>query len=283
MSTDAGDDLAQLFQSRFGRNEPAPRVDPADVEKLRSILEHRTHRRYSAETVTPETLRLLLAATFSTPAKSDLQQCSVIVIRSDTQRQRLADLIPSMPWIAAAPVFVVFCGDSRRIRRACDVRGIPFANDHLDAFLNAAADAAMHLSTFVNAADALGLGTCPISVLRNHVEQVCEILELPDGVFPLAGCSLGWPERQGYVSMRLPLSLTVHEDKYDDEKFESLLGQYDHDRHAGYQIPEASHRYNDDYGEAEFYGWSEDKARQVSKPERQGLGDFLRRHGFRFD
>lgn len=250
---------------------------------LESILDHRTHRRYSDKTVAPEDLKTLLACTFSTPSKSDLQQCSVIVVRDEGKRQRIADLIPSMAWIAKAPVFLVFCGDSRRIRRISDMRGKPFANDHLDAFLNAASDASMHLSTFIVAADAMGLGTCPISVVRNHIEQVTEILELPKYVFPLAGCCLGWPAAKGFSSLRLPLELTVHEDSYDDDKTARLVDQYDRDRDSRYSIPETGHKYMADYGPAEFYGWSEDKARQVSKPERAGLAAFLRKHGFDLD
>jgi hypothetical protein len=46
-----------------------------------------------------------------------------------------------MPWIADAPVFLVFCGNNRRIRQIGEWRGKPFANDHLDHFMNAAVDA----------------------------------------------------------------------------------------------------------------------------------------------
>jgi len=275
--------LNDLIASRYGTGIGLGDADVPGAEALASILAHRTHRRYSDKPVDDATVRLLLACAFSTPAKSDLQQCSVIVVRDAGRRAALAELIPSMPWIASAPVFMVFCGDSRRIRKACELRGKPFANDHLDAFLNAAADAAMHLSTLINAANAMGLGTCAISVLRNHVAEVCEIVELPAGVFPFAGCCLGWPAREGFISMRLPLELTVHEDRYDDDKFEDLLNGYDKTRDARFSIPRENQKHTADYGEAEFYGWSEDKARQVSKPEREGLGAFLRGHGFKFD
>ncbi len=275
--------LTNLLTARFGPNAQAPAPSTELPPLLESLLNHRTHRRYNGRPVEEELLQTLLACAFSTPSKSDLQQCSVIVVRDPTRRQQLGDLIPSMPWIVDAPVFLVFLGDSRRVRRICAERGKPFANDHLDAFLNAAADAAMHLSTFIAAADAVGLGTCPISVLRNHIEAVTKILTLPTGVFPLAGCCLGWPAREGFASMRLPLDLTVHENRYDDEKFTSLLDQYDHDRDVRYAIPESSYKYVDDYGSEAFYGWSEDKARQMSKPERANLGAFLRHHGFNFD
>ena len=278
------DDLRELFSWRFGDDKACPRIAEEEVhESARTLLAHRSHRRYLERTVDEDLLQLLLASAFSIPSKSDLQQCSVIVVRDGEKRQALADLIPSMPWIGQAPVFMVFCGDSRRIRRIAELRGKPFANDHLDAFLNAAADAAMHLAAFIAAADGQGLGTCPISVLRNHIEAVTEILELPQWVFPFAGCCLGWPARDGYVSMRLPIELTVHEDRYDDGKLERLIEQYDRDRHQRFAIPPASQRDPESFGEVDLYGWSEDKARQLAKPERADLGAFLRRHGFNLD
>ena len=59
------------------------------------------------------------------------------------------------------------------------MRNKPFANDHLDAFLNAAVDAGLVLMNFIRAAEAVGLGCCPISVIRNHIDEVAELLELP--------------------------------------------------------------------------------------------------------
>ena len=96
-----------------------------------------------------------------------------------------------MPWMIESSRFLVFCGDSRRIRQIASRAGVEFANGHLDAFLNAASDVAMHLSSFIWAAESVGLGTCPISVARNHIDEVSAILDLPDHVFPLAGMCVG--------------------------------------------------------------------------------------------
>ena len=51
----------------------------------------------------------------------------------------IADLLPDNPWVREAPVFLVFCGNNRRIRQISELRDRPFANDHLDAFFNAVA------------------------------------------------------------------------------------------------------------------------------------------------
>ena len=40
---------------------------------------------------------------------------------------------------------------------------------------------------------------------------------LPEGVFPIAGLSVGWPDENNEVSIRLPMKVVFHEDFYDDK------------------------------------------------------------------
>ncbi|GIR55544.1 MAG: hypothetical protein CM15mP62_30150 [Rhodospirillaceae bacterium] len=217
---------------------------------------------------------------FSAPAKSDLQQASVVVIRDKDKQEAIANMIPAMPWLRTCPVLMVFLGDSRRIRRICEMRNKPFANDHLDAFLNAAVDAGLVLMNFIRAAEAVGLGCCPISVIRNHIDEVAELLELPDFVFPVAGMTAGYPSEDGYLSLRLPPAVNVHINSYNDSQLEPEIESYDKRRDAIFSIPQEKQRKVEEFGVANFYGWSEDKARQVSSKERDQLAAYLIKKGF---
>ena len=280
------ENLAEIIAHRYGEgsvgNGVAGKDLPAD-DILSQILLRRTHRRYTDEPIADDLLDVLFAAAFSASAKSDLQQGSVVVVKNSAKRKAFANLIPSMPWIAKAPVFMVWIGDSRRIRRICELRGKPFGNDHLDAFLNGAMDATLVMQTFILAAEQKGLGCCPISVVRSHLDAIRDILELPLYTFPIAGLCVGWPSQEGFVSMRLPPKVNVHTDRYDDWDLSEELAEYDKRRDERFSAPAASHRMNDEYGEVSFYGWSEDKARQVSTPEREKLGRFVRAQGIRTD
>jgi len=173
----------------------------------------------------------------------------------------------------------VFCGNNRRQRLIHEWRGRPFPNDHLDAFFNAAVDAGIALATFVTAAEAAGLGCCPISQIRNHASAVSAILELPPHVFPVAGMTVGWPARPGVMSLRLSLDVTVHRDRFDESNLRERIDAYDRRRSA--LQPYARQRHEKEFGHAAEYGWSEDKARQYSKPERADFGAFVRACGFR--
>lgn len=273
-----------LWEARFGASEKNfETTNGHDVpanESLELLLNHRTHRRFTDTPVEPEQLDLILACAFSAPSKSDLQQVSLVHVQDPQRRQSIASLIPTMPWVGTCPEFFVFCADGRRIERIAELRGKPFVNDNLDNFLAAVCDTGLVMQAFITAAEALGLGCCPISVIRNSMEAVSEILNLPDRVIPISGMCLGYPPQAGFVSMRLPLALTCHTDQYDESAFETLLNDYDQRRDARFSLPTERQKYREEFGVAEFYGWSEDKARQMAKEERAGVGPYVRKHGY---
>jgi nitroreductase/FMN reductase [NAD(P)H] len=272
--------IAELIEDRFGIPTRAGANLPAGGT-VAQLLAHRTHRRYKPDPVPDEILEIALAAALSAPSKSDLQQVGIVLVRDRTKQATIGGWIPDMPWIATAPLFMVFCGDHRRIRRISgELRHRPFPNDTLDMFMNAAVDAALVMHGFITAAASLGLGCCPISVVRNHVEKLAALLELPGGVFPVAGLTVGYPSQAGWISMRLPPSLTVHTDRYDDRNLPAEIDAYDRRREARHATPAANQRFVDRFGTSETYGWSEDKARQYSVPERHNFGPFIRGHGF---
>lgn len=249
---------------------------------LRHLLARRTHRRYLDQPVSDPIVQLLLAAAFSASSKSDYQQASVLWLKDRARRERLAALFPDMPWIGAAPVFLVFLGDARRLEQIGELRGHPQDNGNFEGFFNAAVDSALALQTCILAAESIGLGTCPISVLRNRIAEIAEILELPEKVFPVAGLCLGYPAQTGYVSMRLPLDTTVHIDRYDDSGLSQQIDGYDKRRDTRFSIRDRQ-RDPQRFGTAEFYGWSEDKARQATVPEGAGFAGWLKAHGISFD
>ncbi len=263
---------AALIRARYGGDAFAP---PAEIAPgLATVLDRRVTRRYRPEPIPEPLLQTLLAAAQSAPSKSDLQQYSIILLQDPARIARIADWIGSMPWIKQAPAFLLFCGDIRRGQQVCALRGREHANNNIDTFVNATADAALAMAHLILAAEAAGLGTCPISYVRNHVEKIGPLCGLPEGVFPLAGLTLGWPEARNHPSPRLPQNLVVHRERYDDGGLAAALPGYDALR------PPGAPRYPEIHGPApEGCRWSENMARQLSVPERFGLSVWLKSRG----
>jgi nitroreductase/FMN reductase [NAD(P)H] len=274
------DRLLTVLRARFGA-APALKEAPRGVEVLAEMANRRVVRRYSDKPLDPTLLETLCAVALSAPSKSDLQQTDIVIVTDRDQRAKLEALIPENPWAKAGPALLVFCGNNRRHRQLFAWRGRPFVNDHLDAFFNAAVDAGIVLATFVAAADRVGLGTCPISQIRNHAAQVADILGLPSHVFPVAGMGVGWPSFEGVMSPRLGLDVTVHRERYDESGLQEKVAAYDRRRNE--TQPYKSQRFVEKFGESGDYGWSEDKARQYSVPERADFGAFVRGKGFKLD
>ena len=271
--------IRDALVARFGENF-AIDENLTGLDELARIANRRVSRRYLPREVDPGLLRLLCACALSAPTKSDLQQADIIIIKDPDKRRVIADLIPDQPFIRTAPAFLIFLANGRRLPEISKLRGKPFPNDHLDLFFNASVDAALALATFVRAADAVGLGCCPISVIRDHSARITDLLALPPRVIPLAGMCIGWPAEAGHVSPRLSLECTLHQDTYDEGDLAGRIDAYDRRRAAIHP-----HRPRDParWGAAQFYGWSEDKARQYGVPQRTDFGAFVRSRGFKLD
>jgi nitroreductase len=270
MESDSTQALAALLQRRFGDDVETPQ-EVGGIDGLLRIASHASHRAWSADPVPQSLVRLLGACALSSPSKSDLQQAAVIDVRDPGKKAAIAALVPQLPWVGAAPAFVVFCGDGSRLRRIFERRGQPFPNEHLDQFFNATVDASITMTSFMHAASAAGLVFCAISLIRDRVWQLDELLGLPDHVFPVAGLCVGYPASAGRIRPRLPLGLTLHVDRYDGASMDRLLDEYDDRciaaRRDGAQAAKDTN--------PPFAGWTQEKFAQYSVPLRADWGDYV--------
>ncbi|MBV8840439.1 MAG: nitroreductase family protein [Alphaproteobacteria bacterium] len=275
----------KALQRRFGTDDANLEVRP-DAPALHQQLATRgVVRAFTAEPVPYALLERLCALALCAPTKSDLQQRDIVIVDDARLRQDIVAPLAEGPqgqaWLRDAPALLIFCGNNRRQRLWHGWHDIPFANDHLDAFFNASVDAGIALSAFVIAAEAQGLGACPISVIRNDAARISALLKLPPHVFPVAGLGVGWPARAARQSFRLPLAVTVHRDTYNEGGLRDAVESYDRRREAAQ--PYGQQRYVERFGRAAHYGWSQDKARQYAVPERADFGAYVRERGFRLD
>jgi nitroreductase len=272
--------IEHALEERFGELFLVNPTLPGLAE-LAHIAGHSSHRRFKADPIEPALLRLLCACALSAPSKSDLQQADILIVKDAAKRDAISALLPQMPWTRDAPVFLVFLANGRRLPQLAERKGMPFPNDHLDQFFNASVDAGIVLATFIRAAEAVGLGCCPISVIRDHAAAVSDILALPERVFPVAGLCAGWPHFPNRITPRLPLAVTLHEDVFDEANTAAAIDAYDRRRES--VLPYATQRDVARFNRSANYGWSEDKARQYAIPQRADFGAFVRAKGFKLD
>ena len=189
---------------------------------MKTINTRRSIRRYAKREVSEELLNRLLTEAMRTQTMGNLQFYSVVVTRSDEQKQRLAPAHFNQPMVTQAPVVLTFCADTRRMTAWADNRQATPGYDNLLSYQNAATDALLFCQTFCNLSEEEGLGCCFLGTTVYMPQMIIDTLQLPRLVMPVATITLGWPDEQPPLTDRLPLAAIMHNETYTDYTPESI-------------------------------------------------------------
>ncbi|WP_159498258.1 NADPH-dependent oxidoreductase [Microbacterium sp. 18062] len=260
-----------VLARRYGGEVPEPIAPANDVIAL--LQRHRSVRRFTDEDVDEATLTAIVAAAQSAATSSNMQSWSVIEVRDPERKAELSVLAGDQAFIRAAPVFLVFVADWARNRviaerRDAPVEGIGFVESTLVGFV----DAALAAQNAVVAAESLGLGTVYVGSVRNRPEELSDVLDLPQGAFPVVGLAIGHPDpddRAG-IKPRLPQRVVRHRETYRAAP-DAAVSAYDDAVRAYYA------------GQGSSRGWIEAVLNRVraaaSLHGRHTIHDALRRRG----
>ncbi|MGP1273473.1 MAG: NADPH-dependent oxidoreductase [Phycisphaerales bacterium] len=246
---------------------------PHTQDSARTVLDllmaHRSIRRFAPDPVPDEDLRTAVAAGQMASTSSAVQAYCAIRVRDEQTRDRVADLCGPQEKVAQSGAFLVICGDTRRHRLAA-VRDGNAYDQRLESFLVAAIDASLFAEKTVIALEAMGYGICYIGGLRNHIDEVDRLLELPEGVYPLFGLCVGIPAESPGARPRLPVEAVLFEERYPaDEAVLDHLDSYD----AAYI------EYLRERGVADPVPWSVQRAGAYTEPKRPHLGPYYTKKG----
>lgn len=244
--------------------------NPADI--LAVLLGHRSIRKYKPDKIERSTIETIIRAAQSASTSSYLQAYTIIGIENRETLKRLADLSDNAH-VQEAPLLFVFCADLRRLEKASeDVSVRPYV-ETTESFLVATIDAALAAQNAAIAAEALGLGICYLGGLRNNIQAVDELLNLPHRVYPLFGMTIGYPLESPELKPRLPLSVVYHEESYDVER-DQRLEAYDATIQAYYR------KRSDGRREMTYRTLV---ARVLGSPRRTHMKRYLKEKGFMLD
>lgn len=189
---------------------------------MKNLNKRTSIRKYAPREVSDELLHRLLREAERTQTMGNLQLYSVVITRSEKQKEALAPAHFNQPMVKGAPVVLTFCADFHRTSRWAEERNAKPGYDNFLSFINAATDALLYCQTFCNLADEEGLGYCYLGTTVYMPKQIIEVLELPKLVMPVATITLGWPDEQPALSDRLPLESIIHKEHYEDYSRERI-------------------------------------------------------------
>jgi len=192
----------------------------ADISDI--LLNRRTIRKYSSETVDDKLLNDILSMGCRTSTTGNMQVYSIIITRDEAKKKELAPFHFNQKMITEAPITLTFCADFNRFNKWCKLRDAEPGYDNFLSFMTAAIDALLIAQTVCIAAEAKGLGICYLGTTTYMAQKIIEVLKLPKGVVPVTTVTLGWPDEFPEQVDRLPLSAIIHNEVYKDYSDEDI-------------------------------------------------------------
>lgn len=186
----------------------------------------RSVRQFRQQSVPDELLNEILELSAKAPTCGNMQLYSVIVTRDEKRKEELAALHFNQPAAVGAPVLLTICADFARFTRWCEIYNADAAYDNFLSFTSAFADAMILAQQITTISEMNGLGTCYLGTVIYNAPEISKLLELPRMVMPVACLAIGYPDRDGIETERLPLKAWVHDEVYRVDSDEEIIDLY---------------------------------------------------------
>lgn len=186
------------------------------------LAPHRSIRRFKPQPVPEAVLLAVLSEAQRAPTDATAQMYSLVRIKDRDLRLAISQACGGVPPMESAPEFFLVCADLHRVQALLQLEGLPAGSFPHIGLHFATVDATLVAQRLMDAAEAAGLGVCPIGAIVNGIARLPQLCQLPPLVMPLFGLCLGFPEEDPPWRPRLPLSLVVHENTYRSPQQEEL-------------------------------------------------------------
>ena len=196
-----------------------------------SLKSRKSVRAFEDRQIPEDIKQEILRCAAQAPTAGNQQLYTILDITDQALKEKLAVTCDNQPFIAKAPLVLIFCADAQKwhdayIEAGCGPRA-PGAGD----LMLAVCDAAIAAQNAVTAAESFGIGSCYIGDIMEQCETHRELLGLPPFVFPALMLVFGYPTQQ-QISREKPerfaMKHIVHENTYrrmDGPELREMLSQ----------------------------------------------------------
>lgn len=198
---------------------------------IKQLFDRKSMRVFEDKEIDDESKQLIIEAAIQAPTAGNMTLYSIIDVQDQTIKEKLAKSCDNQPFIAKAPLVLIFVADYQKWYDAfkyCqgdkEVR-TPSYGDFLLAF----SDTLIAAQNAVVAAESMGIGSCYIGDILEQYEVHRELLNLPQYTAPVGMLVMGYPTEQQKnrtKPARFDSKYVVSVDKYerfDDEKLENMF------------------------------------------------------------
>ncbi len=169
------------------------------MDIFEAIKGRRSVRAYTKEKVSEKDVETLILAAGWAPSAGNVQPWEFVIVTDTEISRRLGESALQQTFIEEAPVVIVVCANLVRSSWEYGSRG---------ANLYCLQDTAAATQNMLLAAHALGLGACWIGAFNE--EEVKRVLNIPNGVRPVAVVPVGHPAERPRTPPRRSMMEHVH-------------------------------------------------------------------------
>ncbi|SDW03835.1 FMN reductase (NADPH) [Tepidimicrobium xylanilyticum] len=242
-------------------------ISNTTIELLKN---HVSIRKFKDKDIDKNMIDTIIECAQMAPTSNNLQTYTIIEVRDKKKKEDLSKIAGNQPWVAEAPVVLLFCADLHRSKKYIQVDD-PGIFSNAELYTVAVMDTALATQKALIAAQSLGLGGVIVGGIRNDMKAVHDMFKLPNLVAPLFLLCLGYPDQSPELKPRLPKDIIHKIDYYDEHKDSKLIEEYDEIMKEYY-----SKRSSNQVRES----WTTSCEKAFSKSSRNSTGIFLRSIGF---
>lgn len=219
-----------------------------DIKSI--LLERRSIRRYEREDIPSESMDFIYEAIRNTPTSYNGQQFSVIDVDDQEVKEKIYELT-GQKQVKTCRHFLLFCADYNKITRIAEAKGIDMPDFQLtaDGVIVGVVDATLAMMNALTAAEACGLGTCPIGYARTAApDAIARLMKLPQKVFVVCGLAIGVPREMPDIKPKQQKDLVIFKNKYRQDDLVPDLLDYDREI-TEYNANRAGMKTNNDWAD----------------------------------
>lgn len=240
-------------------------------QTIKQLTDHVSVRAFKDTPLTDSQKETLVTAARSGSSSNFVQAFSIIDISDAALRSELAAITNSAPYVNQTGVFYVFVADLYRQATLLEANGESLAGiQSMESLMVSIVDTTIAAQNMAVAAESLDLGICYIGGIRNDIDKVAKLLDLPPFTVPVFGLTIGHPVSKNNPKPRMPQKNQVAENHYPREQFANL-GAYKEQTAAYY----AKRGVN-----AQGTSWSEKNILFFKEVRRPEVAEFLKEQGF---
>lgn len=190
------------------------------------IQNRKSVRAYLDKSILQTEKDTIIKAALRSPSAGNMMLYSIIEVNNQSAKDKLVKTCDNQPFIAKAPLILLFLADYQRwydyfivcgVQQICDEGNIEMRKPEEGDLFLACCDALIAAQSAVIAAESLGIGSCYIGDIMENYENHKAMFNLPKYVFPITLVCFGYPTRQQKdrpLTGRFDKKYVVYQDQY---------------------------------------------------------------------